>query len=159
MTHKSVLLDTSFFVRLLNEEDPLFQHANGYFRYFLEERTPLMISTISIAEYCVIGDINELPLRNLQIVPFNLSHAKRTGEFAKIAFKNRDKLKLRERNIIPNDAKLFSQADVEDTIGAYLSSDTDSIKIYNLLKQENAPKFEFLDLHQKHSERYGLLDF
>ena len=41
-----------------------------------------MVSTTSIAEYCVGGDIHELPLRNLQIVPFNLNHSKRTGEFA-----------------------------------------------------------------------------
>ena len=39
----------------------------------------MMISTISIAEYCVGGDVHELPLRNLQIVPFNLDHSKRTG--------------------------------------------------------------------------------
>lgn len=43
-----------------------------------------MISTISIAEYCVGGDVHELPLRNLQIVPFNFDHSKRTGELAKI---------------------------------------------------------------------------
>ena len=66
-----------------------------------------MISTISIAEYCVGGDVHELPLRNLQIVPFNLDHAKKTGEFAKIVFLNKSKLKLKERNIIPNDTKLF----------------------------------------------------
>jgi predicted nucleic acid-binding protein len=125
MTHRSVLLDTSFFLRFLNERDPLFANANGYFKYFIEERVPMMISTISIAEYCVGGDISELPLKNLQIIPFNLSHAKRTGEFAKIVFKNKDKLKLQERHIIPNDTKLFSQADIEDTIGFYLSSDTE----------------------------------
>lgn len=159
MTHKSVLLDTSFFVRFLKEDDPLFMNANGYFRYFIEHEIPMAISTISIAEYCVGGNISELPLKNLQIIPFNLSHAKRTGEFAKTVFKNKGKLDLRERNIIPNDTKLFSQADVEDKIGSYLSSDKDSIKIYNLLKQENSPKFDFLDLSQKHSERYGLLDF
>ena len=62
-----------------------------------------MISTISVAEYCVRGDVHELPLRNLQIIPFNLDHAKRAGEFAKIIFQNKGKLKLNERNIIPND--------------------------------------------------------
>jgi|GEM_PF-2513031 len=33
--------------------------------------------------------------------------------------------------IIPNDTKLFSQADVEPNIKYYLSSDTESYKIYN----------------------------
>lgn len=36
MTHKAVLLDTSFFIRFLNDGDPLFLNADGYFRYFLQ---------------------------------------------------------------------------------------------------------------------------
>jgi hypothetical protein len=79
MTHKAVLLDTSFFLRFLNDTDPLFKNADGYFRYFLEKEITMMISTISIAEYCVGGDVHELPLKNLQLIPFNLDHAKRTG--------------------------------------------------------------------------------
>lgn len=118
----------------------------------------MMISTISIAEYCVGGDIQELPLRNLQIVPFNLDHSKRTGEFAKIVFQNKGKLKLNERNIIPNDTKLFSQADCENSVEFYLSSDSESLKIYNLLKEETNPKFQFIDLKISHYETFGILD-
>ncbi len=83
---RAVLRDTSFFHRFLNENDPLFENADGYFRYFLQEEIDMLISTVSIAEYCIGGDIHELPLKNLQIVPFNLNHAQRTGEYAKIAF-------------------------------------------------------------------------
>lgn len=156
--HKSVLLDTSFFLRFLNEGDPLFKNADGYFRYFIKEEITMMISTISIAEYCVGGDINELPLRNLQIVPFNLDHSKRTGEFARIVFHNKGKLKLNERNIIPNDTKLFSQADCEKSVEFYVSSDSESFKIYNLLTIESNPKFQFIDLKVPHHEIFGLLD-
>lgn len=158
MTHKAVLLDTSFFLRFLNDSDPLFKNADGYFRYFLQKEITMMISTISIAEYCVGGDIHELPLRNLQIVPFNLDHSKRTGEFAKVIFQNKGKLKLKERNIIPNDTKLFAQADCEKAVEFYLSSDTESNKIYNLLRQETTPKFQFIDLNTPHNETFGLLD-
>jgi len=35
----------------------------------------LEVSTISIAEYCVRGSLDELPLMNVQIIPFNLDHA------------------------------------------------------------------------------------
>ncbi|UFH34936.1 type II toxin-antitoxin system VapC family toxin [Flavobacterium acetivorans] len=158
MIHKSVLLDTSFFIRFLNDNDPLFKNADAYFRYFIKEEITMMISTISIAEYCVGGDIHELPLRNLQIIPFNLDHSKKTGEFARIIFKNKGKLKLNERNIIPNDTKLFSQADCEKTVEYYLSSDSESLKIYNLLKEEVNPKFTFIDLKVPHHEVFGLLD-
>jgi len=158
MMHKSVLLDTSFFIRFLNDNDPLFKNADGYFRYFLKEEITMMISTISIAEYCVGGDIYELPLKNLQILPFNLNHSKRTGEFARIVFQNKGKLKLGERNIIPNDTKLFSQADSEKSVEFYLSSDKESLKIYNLLKEETKPRFVFIDLNVPHTETFGILD-
>ncbi len=159
MKHKAVLLDTSFFIRFLNEGDPLFKNADGYFRYFLQKELMMMISTISVAEYCVGGDVQELPLRNLQIVPFNLDHSKRTGEFARIVFQNKGRLKLNERNIIPNDSKLFAQADCEKAIEFYLSSDTESLKIYSLLKQETNPKFQFIDLSTPYNETFGILDF
>jgi len=157
MTPKAVLLDTSFFLRFLNDSDPLFKNAEGYFCYFLSKEITMMISTISIAEYCVGGSVHELPLRNLQIIPFNLDHAKRTGEFAKIVFQNKRKLKLKERNIIPNDTKLFAPADCERSVEFYLSSDTESFKIYNLLKQETLPKFQFANLNIPYNETFGLL--
>lgn len=162
MTHKTgVLLDTSFFLRFLNDTDPLFRNADGYFRYFLLNEIDMMISTISIAEYCVGGDIHELPLKNLQIVPFNLNHAKRTGEFAKIVFqaKKSGGLRIGERNLIPNDTKLFAQADCEKPVEFYLSSDTESLKIYNVLRPATQPKFQFLNLTIPHSQVFGLLDF
>jgi hypothetical protein len=157
MARKAVLLDTSFFLRFLNDSDPLFNHADDYFRYFIGNNIAMLISTISIAEYCVGGSVSELPLKNLQILPFNFKHAERAGAFARIVFRNKNKLKLSERNIIPNDTKLFAQADRESAIEFYLSSDSESQKIYNLLKQEDAPKFQFIDLKIPCRETFGYL--
>ena len=80
MEQNCALLDTSFFIRLLNEEDPLHENALGYFKYFLEHDFVIKISTIAIAEYCVRGEISELPLKNMLIVPFNFDHAQRAGK-------------------------------------------------------------------------------
>jgi len=157
MARKAVLLDTSFFLRFLNDSDTLFKHADDYFRYFIEKEITMMISTISIAEYCVGGSASELPLKNLQILPFNFKHAERAGAFARIVFRNKNKLKLSERTIIPNDTKLFAQADSESAIEFYLSSDSESQKVYNLLKQTDAPKFQFIDLKIPCRETFGHL--
>src|SRR5690554_2310778 len=75
----------------------------------------MIVSTIAIAEYCVGGDVHELPLKNIQILPFNLNHSQKTGEFAKIAFqaKNNGILQVNKRVIIPNDTKLFAQTIVK----------------------------------------------
>ncbi|WP_229216671.1 PIN domain-containing protein [Dyadobacter sp. 3J3] len=155
---ESVFCDTSFFIRLLDKNDPHHGNAKGYFRYFTENGFPLMISTIAIAEYCVRGKITDLPLRNLQIVPFNLDHALRTSEFAKLIFENKSSLDLKQRKIIPNDTKLFAQADIEKSVLYYLSSDTESSKIFNLLRNESDPKFQFINLSTPYDLQFGILD-
>lgn len=156
----SVLLDTSFFVRLLNDEDPLHNNAKDYFKYFLKEEIALKISTISIAEYCVKGQIDELPLKNLQIIPFNLDQATRTGEFAGAIFEENktSKEKLTPRAIIPNDSKLFAQADLDESISYFITSDSRSKKTYQTLKKRINPKFQILDISRPYHETFGILD-
>lgn len=158
MNDRKVFCDTSFFIRLLDRASDLHNNAKGYFKYFTENNFKLLISTIAIAEYCVGGDISELPLRNLQVVPFNLEHAKRTSELARIAFQNKGTLKINSRNIIPNDTKLFAQADIDNSVSYYISSDAESFKVYNLLRQQTSIRFQFIDLKIPHSELFGLLD-
>jgi predicted nucleic acid-binding protein len=156
----SVLLDTSFLIRLLNDEDPLHGHAKEYFRYFLEQEYILKVSTISIAEYCVLGHLDELPLKNLQIIPFNLDHAKKTGEFAKIVFSSNSIVKesLKPRAIIPNDSKLFAQADTDPTITHFVTSDARSLQVYKLLSNHTKVKFQIIDIHYPYNETFGVLD-
>lgn len=156
----SVLLDTSFLIRLLNDEDALHGNARGYFKYFLENNYILKISTISIAEYCVVVNITDLPLRNLQIVPFNLDHATHTGKFAKIIFEENKvaKEKLQPRAIIPNDSKLFAQADLDESVTHFVTSDERSRSTFSKLKNQTTVKFEILTIQNPYHEVFGLLD-
>ncbi|MDX1350076.1 MAG: hypothetical protein R3279_07510 [Putridiphycobacter sp.] len=156
----SVLLDTSFFVRLLNDEDALHSNAKGYFRYFLENEIVLKVSTISIAEYCVKGKVDELPLRNIQIIPFNLDQAKKTGEFAEAIFEENkiSKDKLSPRAIIPNDSKLFAQADIDKSITHFVTSDSRSKNTFSALRKHINPKFEIIDISRPYNETFGILD-
>lgn len=160
MMPEGALLDTSFFLRFLNENDPLFHNADRYFRYFLEKDFRLYISTISIAEYCVGGSIDQLPLRNLMVLPFNVNHAQRAGEFAKIIYEARrvGQINISERPIIINDAKLFAQADSESNISFFVTSDARSINIIQQLKRILNPNFEMVDIHKTYAEEFGLLD-
>ena len=156
----SVLLDTSFLVRLLSDQDSLHDNAKGYFKYFLEEAFIPKVSTISIAEYCVVGKIDELPLKNLQIVPFNSTQAIRTGEFAKVIFQENKTSSntLRPRAIIPNDSKLFAQADLDQSIRYFVTSDCRSKKTYKNLKKQIKPRFEILDIAIPYHEAFGTLN-
>jgi len=159
MKHSSVLLDTSFFIRLLNDEDLLHKNAKGYFKYFLEKEIILKVSTITIAEYCVVGKLEDLPLRNIQIIPFNLNQAKRTGEFAKIIFTENKlaKEKLSPRAIIPNDSKLFAQADLDKTITLFVTSDIRSQKTLSALKKRTQPNFGIMEISTPYNVSFGLL--
>lgn len=156
----SVLLDTSFFIRLLNDEDPLHKNAVAYYKYFIENDTVLKVSTISIAEYCVLGNLEDLPLKDIQIIPFNLKQAEKTGEFAKIIF-NENKIsskKLLPRAIIPNDSKLFAQADLDKSVSHFVTSDLRSNNTLNMLKKEVNPKFELINIQTPYTETFGILD-
>ncbi len=155
---RSVLLDTSFFIRLLKEDDPLSKNAESYFKYFLQNQTSMKCSTISIAEYCVRDSYDNLPLKNIQILPFNLDHAVKAGELARFVFDHKDLLNLENRAIIPNDTKLFAQAEVDPEIDGFLTSDTKSKKIYDLIKSQFHLKFQLIDLSTPCSEQFGFLN-
>lgn len=157
MDEKCVLLDTSFFIRLLNSNDPLHENALGFYRHFLEKGLRLKCSTISVAEYCVKGKIDELPLKNLEILPFNLEHSLTAAEFANLVFAERKTLDLGTRLIIPNDTKLFGQAHIQTEITSYATSDTESIKIYDFLKKTRTVNFEIMNIRDPYSSVLGVL--
>ncbi len=157
--NNSILLDTSFFIRLFNVDDPLHYNAKTYFERFLNEKYTLKISTISIAEYCVRGDITDLPLLNMQIVPFNINHAIRTGQFASILFGQRKITpeQLYPRAIIPNDSKLLAQADLDQTITHFVTSDNRSNTIYGFLAEKTKLNFRILNIETNPNQFFGKL--
>lgn len=157
---EGALLDTSFFLRFLNEKDALFKNAEDYYKYFLQKEIKLFISTISIAEYCVGGTVDQLPLKNLIVLPFNIKHAEKAGEFGRILYEARKEKQLEvvERPIIINDAKLFAQADIDERINYFVTSDKRSINIYNTLKVKTKLNFNFIDISDNHTEVFGVLD-
>lgn len=162
MEQNCVLLDTSFFIRLLNEEDPLHENALGYFRYFLEHDFVIKISTIAIAEYCVRGDVSELPLKNMLIVPFNFDHAQRAGKMIAEVYAEKKKrgATIAPRAVVPNDTKMFAQADVEPDINFYGTADVECKKVYDMIKaSEGKLSFEFIDITIPYTTYFGVFDF
>lgn len=155
----SVLLDTSFLIRLLSKNDPLHQNAVDYYRYFLEKEIPMYVSTITIAEYCVDGDISELPLRSVRIIPFNIQHAPLAGCFAKVLYSARkaNDISVDNRRIIPNDVKLFAQAECTPDVKYFVTSDTKSSKLIAKISEQNRVSFEHMDIHESYAERFGIL--
>ncbi|GDX11126.1 hypothetical protein LBMAG57_28980 [Verrucomicrobiota bacterium] len=78
-----------------------------------------------MAEYAVRDSIAHLPLRYFRVLPFNVDHAQRAGEFARAVFEARKILpvQLDQRAVIANDTKMFAQADAMPAITHYLTAD------------------------------------
>jgi hypothetical protein len=78
------------------------------------------------------------------------------GHLASIAFCARKEkaIELKQRFIIPNDTKLFAQAATEEYIRFYLSSDSESKKIYDLI---TPVRFEFIDLNIPYTQYFGTI--
>lgn len=159
MNPSCVMLDTSFLIRLLDETGPVHENVTRFFRHFVEQGIPIKVSTIAIAEYTVIGNKEELPFRFIQIAPFNLQDAFRAGEMAAVVFQNKGQLTDVSRKVIPNDTKLFAQADVDRETTHFVTADIQSIKVYDVLK-DNMPtmNFQLMNARTPFGEVFGLLD-
>lgn len=97
---------------------------------------------------------------NIQVLPFNLDHARRTGEFAKVIFeeKNISREDLIPRAIIPNDSKLFAQADCDKSISFFVTSDSRSMRTHKMLSKRINPSFKIIDIKVPYNQQFGILD-
>lgn len=142
----SVLLDTSFCIRLLKKDEPLHQNAIDYFQYFLEQKIELYISTIAIAEYSVKDDPNNLPLKMVKIIPFDFFDGKTAGEFHSILLEQKNKTKDIDRNIVKDDCKLIAQL-FNRKIEGYITKDHKSFgQIIKPITETKGFPIELLDL-------------
>lgn len=159
-TVHGVLCDTSFFIRWAKPDEVLHPSAQDYLKFLIEGGHELYVSTIALAEYAVRDSISHLPLRYFRVLPFNVDHAQRAGEFARAVFEARKNLpvQLDQRAVIANDTKLFAQADVVPAITHYLTADRECGKVFNLLKSAVTPAFEFVHLSTPWHQTFGHLN-
>lgn len=142
----SVLLDTSFCIRLLKSNDNLHENAKAYFQYFLEKHIDIYLSTIVIAEYAVKDDPANLPLDFVKIVPFDYFDGKTAGEFHGILLNQKNQLAQFDRNIIKDDCKLMAQL-FNRRIQGYITKDRKSFhQIIGPIMAEKNFKVELIDL-------------
>ena len=142
----SILLDTSFCIRLLKKDDSLHQNAYQYFQYFLENKIEMCLSSIVVSEYSVKDDINNLPLKTLKIIPFDFFDGKVAGEFYSILSNNKGQTQGLERLVIKDDCKLVAQI-YNRRIDAYITKDKKSFnQFFAPIQKEMRFSIELLDL-------------
>jgi predicted nucleic acid-binding protein len=157
---RGVLVDTSFVIRLLKPDDPLNANAKSWFRELLDRKVPMFLSTIVIAEWCVKGAFEELPVRNMRVLPFNVDHARRAGPFTGALLKAREQGASEERAVVLNDVKLLAQAEATSAISHVLTKDGGYAKrIVRLGAEGHVLTTRVLDLNVPMADVLGRLDF
>lgn len=154
----SVLLDNSFCIRLLKQDDEYHQNTKDYFEYFLENGVEMYLSTIVVSEYAVGDDPdNLLSLNAFRLLEFDYLDGKTAGGFF-LELKGNDALRESEqRKVIINDIKLFSQIH-NRKIDAYITKDRKSlIKMISPLSKSHNLNFEFIDLTIPLNDKLGRL--
>ncbi|MDB5826073.1 MAG: hypothetical protein JWQ73_293 [Variovorax sp.] len=121
----SVLLDTSF---LISFSDPAREHhgaAQRYYRECIQRQVPMFLSTIAISEFQVRQAINDLPLRNFVVLPFNVDHAMACGLLLRAVVRDAGDDRVR----VKDDFKLIAQCQCEN-ITHLLSEDEGTLAKY-----------------------------
>jgi predicted nucleic acid-binding protein len=126
---RSVLLDTSFLIRLINRNEALHQNARAYFTYFVGQNIKMYLSSIVIAEYCVKDSIDGLPLSYLTIIPFDATDGEIAGRFYALLQKDKTSLVGANRLAIKDDCKLIAQMH-QNNIDAFVTSDQKAFAQY-----------------------------
>jgi len=155
---KSVLVDTSFCIRLLKKDDEYHQNVVEYFEYFLENRIDIYLSTIVVAEYAVGDDPdNLLTLNTFRLLEFDYQDAKISGDFTNELLKLKPLRDIEFRKVVINDVKLFAQIK-NRKIDAYITKDRSSLnKMIEHLNQSHLLRFEFIDLAVPLNDKLGRL--
>jgi predicted nucleic acid-binding protein len=140
-----VSLDTSFLISFADPSRPHHAIAVDYFRHCLAQRIPMWISVVAAGEFEVKQPVNDLPLQNFRIQPYNLPHAIRAAAlFRSLRAESSHSSVDDTRRIIINDLKIIAQAE-EETISVILTEDANTLsKIVARLRQANAASVHVL---------------
>lgn len=121
----SVLLDTSFLITFSDPTRANHAAAMQYYRECVHRQVPMYLSTIVISEFQVKQAINDLPLRNFVVLPFNVDHAMRCGLMIRHMARDPEDDRVR----VKDDFKLLAQCDCEG-ISHLISEDASTLAKY-----------------------------
>ena len=99
--------------------------AVGYPREALRRGVPLYLSAVVASEFQVKQAVTDLPLRNFEVLPFNIDHAMQAGLLMRVL--KRDVAD--DRGAVKDDVKLIAQA-ICESLTHVLTEDAQTLVKY-----------------------------
>ncbi len=103
----SVLLDTSFLISLVDSKRTNHDIAKQYYKFLIEQKSPLYFSAIVASEFSMKQSITELELHNFIPLPFNIPHSIKSAAISNL-LGGRDIGD--DRAVVKDDLKIIAQA-------------------------------------------------
>jgi hypothetical protein len=146
----SVLLDTSFLISLSDPNRAHHAAAVAYYRECVRRQVAMYLSTVVVSEFQVKQAINDLPLRNFVMLPFNVDHAMRCG----LIIRQLPREPGDDRVRVKDDFKLLAQCDCE-SISHLISEDASTLTKYlRRARETGLARTEVVLLHDGFDEAW-----
>lgn len=146
MERSGAVLDTGFLITLVDASRPSHDVAKEYYRYFLEEGTPLYLPTVVASEFGIKQPVTDLPLHNFKVLPFNLAESIRCADLNVSYY--REKIGSGQRDAVKDDFKIIAQAE-EQYAMFLITEDHNTMSAYcEHLRNDSQIKFKVVELSQ-----------
>lgn len=121
----AILLDTSYLISLADPARAHHKTAVSYLREALKRGVPLYLSAIAASEFQVKQAVTDLPLRNFEVLPFNIDHAMTAG----LLMQDLKRDTGDDRSAVKDDVKLIAQA-ICESLTHILTEDAQTLVKY-----------------------------
>ncbi len=121
----AILVDTSYLISLADPNRKHHDTAVSYLREALRRQVPMYLSAIAVSEFQVKQAITDLPLRNFNVLPFNIDHAMTAG----LLMRDLKRDAGDDRTAVKDDIKLIAQA-ICESLTHILTEDAQTLVKY-----------------------------
>ena len=125
------LVDTSYLISLADPGRAHHHVAVSYLRETLRRGVPLYLSAIAASEFQVKQAVTDLPLRNFEVLPFNIDHAMQAGLLMRVLKRDVGD----DRGAVKDDVKLIAQAICESLTHVLTEDAQTLVKYVNRLNE------------------------
>lgn len=149
--NNSVLLDTSYLISLMDDSRENHSKAKDFYKYFIENNFPMILSSIVSSEFSIKQSIVDLPLSSLRPLPFNLPDSYHLSPLFEEKFKGY----ASNRVAVKDDYKIVSQCSF-NKISYLITEDTDLCNLLNDLNTNGKVTVKPLYLPDGYEKALGL---